>query len=350
MRIHFALRSTGQLFAALLVGTLMWVGGGCSKGQIKEGGDATIKLRRVDVAQASFDTLSLEVVVAVENTSDGPMTVSGGDATLTITGPATESAQMAPAHGEGISEVTADDADSEDDEDEEGDDDAEDEEDKEEGDDDEDEDEDDSGDDGQAAELPSKTTFKGSGGGGTPCPPGETTEVRIPVAMPLPSDAGELERLIAWSRILVEVEGTLQFGGRTESFSRTRELGLPALPEVRLKLSQVASEDQGRAGAAFMSIAIFNPNPFPIKVDRFAWGVTVGEKAMSTIGDGESEKVPPAAEAVFEDKIQLNEETYGKDVKKLLNQPTIPYRVEGFIEIRGIRRPFQFDGEMAFAR
>jgi LEA14-like dessication related protein len=329
------------LLALVLIGVTV----GCSKGQVKEGGDAAIKLRRIDVAAAGFDALSLEVVVAVDNTGDSEIVVTGGQATLEISGPATEAAKMAPS--EGITQVGADGSD--DDSETAGEsDDAEDEADEAEDDDASDDEAD--GDEGEVA-LPSQTTFKGQGGDGTACPPGEVTEVRIPVQMPLPNNPEELEALLNWSRVLMDVEGTVSFGGRTESFSRPREVGLPAVPEVRLKLAQVGSEDQGAAGAAFMSVAIYNPNPFPVLVDRFQWEVKVGEKTMRAPTEGgESEKVPATAEAVYEDNFQLNTETYGEDVKKLLNQPTIPYRIEGFMEIRGIKKPFSFDGEMAFAR
>ena len=52
----------------------------------------------------------------------------------------------------------------------------------------------------------------------------------------------------------------------------------------------------------------------------------------------------------FEDSVNLNEETYGPEVRKLLQQPTVPYVVEGRMVVKGIEREFRFEGDMEFAR
>jgi LEA14-like dessication related protein len=178
----------------------------------------------------------------------------------------------------------------------------------------------------------------------------QRTEIPVQVSLPLPTAPDALARLLAWLRMTVEVEGGIVAEGTRIPFAGTREVATPRLPRVVVQEAQVASVDRGQKGVAFFSLGLDNPNSFDIVVDKFAWGARVGDKELLPVGEGSVERVPPSSVATFEDTLQLNPETYGKGVRKLLRQARVPYRLEGFVEIRGIHQPFEFEGEMEFAR
>ena len=307
-----------------------------------------VKLRRVEVADASFEKLGLLVIVAVQNPTSSSLSLVGGDASLAIDGRASlvdaadeasdeeeaseeegETADEDDASEDDASEVASSD-DAEEDEEEDADDDA-------------------AADDVDTTGIVTGERYSGDAPGGS-LEAFKETEVPIRVEVALPKDASVLERLLSWSRMSVDVKGTLRIGGRTETFAGKREVATPILPKVVLQEAQVASVDGGLKGAVFFSVGIDNPNTFPIEVDRFGWSATVGGKELRKAGDASRERVPPSSVAAFEDTLQLDEETYGPDVRKLLSQQRVPYRIEGFFEIRGIRRAFAFEGEMEFAR
>ena len=53
----------------------------------------------------------------------------------------------------------------------------------------------------------------------------------------------------------------------------------------------------------------------------------------------------------FEHTVDINEAAFPKkDLKVLLKNKSVPYTVEGFVEVRGIRKVFKFKGDMQFSR
>lgn len=314
-----------RLVSPALVATLL---GGCSGAQTKAEDEVPVevKLRRVEVMDASFERMALKVIVAAANPSSADRPLTGGDASLAIAGrgrPVEDPTMDAEETADGEADDRGEQAEDEAAEAEAG-------------------AEDESG-------IVTGARFSGAAPGGLLAAFKET-EVPILVEVSLPEEPGALERLLAWNRMVVDVEGTLQLGGRVETFAGQREVAMPVLPKVVLQEAQVASIDRGQKGAVFFSVGIENPNTFPIRLDRFAWTATVGGKELRVPGEGSSEAVPPSSVANFEDTVQLNEETFGPEVRKLLGQPRVPYRIDGHYEVRGIRRVFSFDGEMEFAR
>ncbi|MFZ9889243.1 MAG: LEA type 2 family protein [Myxococcota bacterium] len=288
----------------------------CSTAQVASSStEAQAKLRRVDTdfTRASFESIDLLVVVAVENASRSTLLVEGGDARLTLLGPADTNPELDVDVGG-------------------------------EGDDDEEE--------SDEATYPGIVTGKPLTGRALPTeiPPGSTVEVPVRITMALPSDPSDLETFLSWQRGEVEVEGALRAGATRLSFGGTREIATPVLPRPVLQEAQVASIDAGDKGAVFFRVGIDNPNVFDVKVDAFTWGVTVGGKQLRDLEEGEWEQVPASSVASFEDTVNLNVESYGPEVKALLRQARVPYVVEGKMVIRGVERDFRFEGEMAFAR
>ncbi len=317
----------------------------CPGAQQKESsGEVEVKLRRVDVDldKAGFDTVDLLIIAIVENGSSGDVRVSGGEGKLTLAGKAkplvdgVSESDRAGEDGDGDDERAGDEGVSEDEDD---------------------------GEDQEAPtmrEEPSEDDVDTSGivtgewVTGT-APSGEavafqTTEVPIRVTLKLPDDPEALERFTSWGRMALDVEGTLTIGGKAYTFGGRREVATPVLPKPVLEEAQIASVDEGVMGVAYFRVGIDNPNVFEIKVDEFAWGVTVGGKELRKVPEGSWENVPASSIASFEDSVNLNEETYGPEVRKLLQQTTVPYVVEGKMVVKGIEREFRFEGDMEFAR
>jgi LEA14-like dessication related protein len=332
------LRTLQTVVIALTAGLVF---AGCASTQEKDAsGEVEVKLRRVEVVDASFDHMDLKIVVAVVNGGNTPVSISGGEASLAIAGKGSPLELEDESAGDAPEEASAEESDDEElDEDEDLDDD------------DEDLDDEDDEDDGDAdtSGIVDGTKVTGKAAGITAASY-ETTEVEFAVRLPLPTDPEAFEELLSWGNMEVDVEGTLTLDGHSETFGGRREVHTPAVPTVKLDEAQIASVDAGRKGTAFFAIGIDNPNVFEIKVDKIAWGVSVGGKVMREPGEGAWETVPPSSVNSLSDNIELDEETYGKEVKELLGQPTVPYVIEGFMEVKGLRKEFRFEGEMEFAR
>lgn len=180
--------------------------------------------------------------------------------------------------------------------------------------------------------------------------PGTRAEYPIRVAWPLPTDPEALDALLETKSVTFKVSGNVTVTGKSYAISGDREMALPEYPTVSVARAQVASQDAGKSGAAFIALGVENPNSFDARLDDFAWGISIAGKVLEPVGTGSTETVPPASTAEFEDTIELNEETFGPEVKALLQQDVVPYVVDGHIVVGGIKRVFQFEGEMAFSR
>ena len=287
----------------------------CAGGQKTETGEVNVKLRRVVVGEANYDKMTVKVVAVVENGTSNDVKVSNGTATVTVEGQGTSgSAAAADAEDRGEEEAAADDAPAE----------------------------------GGASDV-FPGSFTGKGGGGTAIA-FKDSEVVVPVTLDLPDDPDALGQVIDWKSAKLRVSGTLDVNGSTKTFGGAREVPPPRLPAVILKEAQVASQDQGRNGAAFFKVGLDNKNTFDVAIDRVAWSISVGGKELRPAGEGERESVPASSVVELEDQVELDEKAFGKDLKALLSQPTVPYVIDGFLEVKGMKRPFHFEGEMQFAR
>lgn len=288
----------------------------CASSQKVETGEVNVKLRRVAVADADYDKVVLNVVAVVENGTSQDVQVSAGQATIVVEGEATDAAPG------GAEEADGDEAEAEGAPDEAA--------------------------PGSASDV-FPGTFSGKGGGGTAVA-FKQSEVVIPVTLELPDDPAALEQVLAWKKAKLRVKGSLQVGLREATFGGAREMVPPRLPAVVLKEAQVASQDEGKNGAAFFKLGLDNKNPFDVEVDRFAWSVSVGGKELRPLGEGEREQVPASSVVELDENLELDEQVYGPALKQLLKQPTVPYVIDGFLEVKGMKKPFRFEGEMQFAR
>lgn len=176
------------------------------------------------------------------------------------------------------------------------------------------------------------------------------TEISIPVRFALTGEPAALELLLSQDRLGLDIEGSVAASGLELPFSGRREIAPPKLPTVSVRESQVASVDQGASGTGFFKIALDNKNPFDVGVDKFAWRITIKGRELRALGDAEAFSLPASTVTEVEDTVALSEQTFGKELKPLLKQATVPYQIDGYIEVRGIQKPFSFEGDMQFAR
>lgn len=296
----------------------------CPGAQLKESGEVTAVIRRIDVVEADYDRMKLEVIVAVENGTGSDIDVSA-DATIAIVGEAKEGdvddAPAAPTEGEAKEDGEAKEETKLEDE--------------------------------PAAESGGSTPIDGkrhAGTGSGRAAANNTSELPIVIELPLPSDTALLEQVVEWKKMLLHIEGNAKVGLKTIRLGGHRDVAPPHLPAVVLKEAQVASENEGQAGAGFFKVLLDNKNPFDVTIDKFAWSITIKDKELKAAGEGEADKVPGSSVAEYEATVDINEKAFGKDLKAILRSPTVPYVVDGFYEVRGIRKSFHFAGDMKFAR
>lgn len=314
----------------------------CPGAQVKGGGsgDVNVVLRRVDVIEADFDKLKLHVVVAIENPTSSDVSASA-EAALAIVGEGTGTAD-GDAGLEQKDEGEADAA------------------------------ENSAGDEDktamdEAVEESERAEAEATSGGGTAPVDGKqhsgtgagsaaaqnTSELPIVIDVPLPSDPQLLEAMLGWKKMLVHVDGKVRIGLATYPIVGHREIAPPHLPEVKLKEAQVASVDDGRAGTGFFTLVLDNKNPFSVTIDKMSWSVRIKDKELQPSSgtlEMTGDSVPASSLGEYQTEVQINEAAFGKELKALLKNPTVPYVIEGTVEVRGIQKQFRFAGDMKFAR
>jgi hypothetical protein len=296
------------LTAALVLPTLTLTG--CPGAQVRgDAGDVNVVLRRIDVVEADYDRMRLHVIVAIENRGGADVPVSA-DASIAMVG-------EAPPDEEGAAEEAAD------------------------------------GEEAQRAGADPVDGQRHAGRGAGKAAAYNTSELPIVIEVPLPADPALLEQMLDWKKMLVHVEGVVKVGADARAIGGHREIAPPHLPEVKLKEAQVASVDGGAAGTGFFTLLLDNKNPFAVKIDRLAFTVTIKDKELkpsSGTTEAENDSIPASAVGEYQAEVQIDEAAFGKELKALLKNPTVPYVIEGAIEVRGIKRAFRFAGDMKFAR
>lgn len=263
-------------------------------------GEVQVTVRRIDVLKADFSAMKVAVVLAVENGTSADVEVSA-DGSIAILGEAKDA-----EGGEGASDA-----------------------------------------------APALAGERHSGRGKGVAGAHNTSELLIPIDLPLPSDPALLDTVLGWQKMAVQIEGSARVGTKEFPIGGQRELAPPHLPEVKLKEAQVASENDGQSGAGFFTVLLDNKNPFPVTVDKLSFTISIKDKVLQpNTGNTEvtSDEVPGSAVAEYQVEVLINEAAFGKDLRALLKQPTVPYVVEGTVNVRGIEKPFKFSGDMKFAR
>jgi LEA14-like dessication related protein len=291
----------------------------CSGAQVKpSSGEVNVTLRRIDVVSADYDKMKLNIIVAIQNDTSSDVEANA-EVAIALAGQATGDADEAADDKKPADDpkaVPEDEA-------------------------------------PKAGSSDVVDTTKHTGSGGGKAAAFNTSELPITIELPLPSDPAKLETVLGWQKMLVSVDGTVHVGFATKKLSGTREVAPPHLPEVRLKEAQVASVDNGTAGTGFFTVLLDNKNPFPVTIDKMTWTITIKDKQiMPSTGQTsvDHDSVPASAVSEYSDEVLINEAAFGKELAKILKSPTVPYVIDGTVEVRGIEKKFHFNGDMKFAR
>jgi LEA14-like dessication related protein len=131
---------------------------------------------------------------------------------------------------------------------------------------------------------------------------------------------------------------------RTEvEFAKAREVRAPQLPTVVMNEVDFGRYSGNEVGGTFY-VGVKNPNPFPIHLVSLSYDALVNGKSVADGELGRGEKVEPTSTGVFEVPVQVNQETYGADVDKLIKTKSLPYEVKGELKGALFAQPFDLKG------
>lgn len=128
-------------------------------------------------------------------------------------------------------------------------------------------------------------------------------------------------------------------------FARSREVRTPRLPHLKLGDFEAGRFSESEVQAVF-HLHVVNPNPFPVGLNGITYEVSLAGKKVAEGTQGAGIKTAIAATDVFDVTALMNEETHGKDVKKLIKGLVIPYEVKGELKTALYSEPLSAKGEI----
>lgn len=181
-----------------------------------------------------------------------------------------------------------------------------------------------------------------------PLPAGEAVPVSLEQEGRYVDSAEELKALGERpGSMLVALRGKL-FVNRADTtdeleYARSRELRMPRLPMPGLREVEGARYSAESANLIF-HLTITNPNPFPVSIDGFTYTAVVAGKQMAEGTVAQSNTVRASESDAFEFQVNLNQETYGPEVKKLIKDRSIPWKVTGTLKGELLERTLNEEG------
>ncbi len=128
-------------------------------------------------------------------------------------------------------------------------------------------------------------------------------------------------------------------------FARAKEVRTPRLPHLKLVDFEAGRFSESEVQVLF-HLGVVNPNPFPITVTGLPYQIELAGKKIADATIGAGEKVTNASTGVFDVSVTMNEETHGKDVKKLIKGLIVPYAVTGTLKTAMYDEPLEAKGEI----
>jgi LEA14-like dessication related protein len=149
--------------------------------------------------------------------------------------------------------------------------------------------------------------------------------------------------------MLLALRGTLtvRSGQEVETlpFAASRAVRVPRLPEVVLE-----SLDGARYSAEevnlILRLGVKNPNPFPLRLDQLSYTLLVGGKQLGEGTLAKADTVEASATGVYPVEASVTAATWGPDVKALISQGVLPYRVRGELTGPLLRMPYSLEGSV----
>lgn len=128
-------------------------------------------------------------------------------------------------------------------------------------------------------------------------------------------------------------------------FARSREVRTPRLPHLKLGEFEAGRFSESEVQAVF-HLQVVNPNPFPVTISSITYEVSLAGKKVADGTQGVGIKTAIAATDVFDVTAVMNEESHGKDVKKVIKGLVVPWEVKGELKTALYSEPLEAKGEI----
>lgn len=193
--------------------------------------------------------------------------------------------------------------------------------------------------------------------------PGQTAPFSFEEAFTYVKDAEDLKAMDARGGSLLfalrgNLKGTVQrdvtgSDGKTSRqavaielpFARSREVRTPRLPHLKMGEFEAGRFSESEVQAVF-HLQVVNPNPFPVTLSGITYEVSLAGKKVAEGTQGQGIKTAVAATDVFDVTAVMNEESHGKDVKKIIKGLVVAYEVKGEMKTALYSEPLEAKGEI----
>lgn len=128
-------------------------------------------------------------------------------------------------------------------------------------------------------------------------------------------------------------------------FAHAKEVRTPRLPHVKLVDFEAGRFSESEVQVLF-HVGVVNPNPFPITVASLPYTVELAGKKVGEGSIGAGDHVTNASTGVFDVSVTMNEETHGKDVKKIIKGLNVAYAVTGTLKTAMYDEALEAKGEI----
>lgn len=128
-------------------------------------------------------------------------------------------------------------------------------------------------------------------------------------------------------------------------FARSREVRTPRVPHLKLGEFEAGRFSESEVQAVF-HLLVSNTNNFPITLTSLTYEVSLAGKKVAEGKHGVGIKTAVAATDVFDVTAVMNEESHGKDVKKIIKGLVVPYEVKAVLTTPLYSEPLSATGEI----
>jgi hypothetical protein len=179
---------------------------------------------------------------------------------------------------------------------------------------------------------------------------GEKGTVELDQKLTYVKDTDDLKAMDArGGSLLVALRGDLvvKAGDRQLKvpFAQGREVRTPRLPHVKLREFEAGRFSETEVQAVF-HVGVVNPNNFVLVMNGLTYQVEIAGKKVNEGKMGAGDKLSPASTGVFDLTGTINEETHGKDVKKLIKGLVLPFVLSGTMSTDLYDEPLDEKGEI----
>jgi LEA14-like dessication related protein len=128
-------------------------------------------------------------------------------------------------------------------------------------------------------------------------------------------------------------------------FARSREVRTPRLPHLKLGEFEAGRFSESEVQAVF-HLLVVNTNNFPVTLSSITYEVSLAGKKVAEGTQGVGIKTAVAATDVFDVSAVMNEESHGKDVKKIIKGLVVPYEVKAELKTPLYSEPLSAKGDI----